>query len=192
MNSSSRNLCRGLTLIELSIAIMMGIATGAMLLQLFNQQLKFLQLYKQQNFLTEEAPLISVYVSRLIGKADGYRLYRNRADALSDTNPMTGNQTQFDAIPARVVVLSFRQPDNTTRTTMLSFENQAGRLGLYYFVLTSVNPTSQPPYADPGVAQWAVTRAASDIRYAMNLGVLQMILTGPNNERITYSGTRQQ
>ena len=44
---------RGFTLVELSVAMMMGMAIGAMVLALFNQQLAFLRVYKAQSFLTE-------------------------------------------------------------------------------------------------------------------------------------------
>ena len=36
--------------------MLMGMATGAMVLALFNQQLAFLKIYRSQNFLTDEAP----------------------------------------------------------------------------------------------------------------------------------------
>ncbi len=77
----------GFTLIELSVAMVMGLAIGAMVLTLFNQQLAFLRIYKAQNFLTEEAPVISMYVSKLVGKADRFRLHDSLNDALSGVNP---------------------------------------------------------------------------------------------------------
>ena len=40
--------------------------------------------------------------------------------------------------------------------------------------------------------QWAVTKAPSNVAFAMSEGVLRMTLTGPNGEQITYSGTMQQ
>ena len=78
-----------------------------MVLALFNQQLAFLKIYRAQNFLTEEAPLISMYVSRLVGKADRFRLHDTVADALAGANP------RLTASP--VVVMNFRQPDGTMR-----------------------------------------------------------------------------
>ena len=72
--------------------MMMGMATGAMVLALFNQQLAFLKIFKAQNFLTDEAPIISMYVSRLVGKADRFRLHDSVADALA------GSQSPADRI----------------------------------------------------------------------------------------------
>lgn len=167
---------KGFTLLELTIVIMVGMTTGAMLLALFNQQLAFLNIYRSQNFLTEEAPVISMYVSRIVGKADRFRLHDSVADALSGSNPRT------TASP--VVVLNFRQPDGSVRATILSFENRNGRNALYYYVV----PTS----GTLGAPQWYVTRSPRAVSFFMEQGVLRMALTGPNFESITYSGTMQQ
>lgn len=167
---------RGFTLVELAIAIMMGLATGTMVLALFNQQLAFLKIFKAQNFLTEEAPIISTYVSRLVGKADRFRLHDSVADALSGTNPRLTESP--------VVVLNFRQPDGTMRATILAFENKGSGLALYYYVV--------PVSGVLGAPLWAVTKAPSKVAFRMDEGVLRMILTGPNLEEIIYSGTMQQ
>lgn len=166
---------RGFTLIELSIAIMMGMATGTMVIALFNQQLAFLKLYKAQSFLTEESPVISMYVSRLVGKADRFRLHDSVADALSGTNP------RLTASP--VVVLNFKQPDGTMRATILSFEDRGSGPALYYYVV--------PVSGVLGAPQWAVTKSPSNVVFTMEQGVLRMALTGPSGEIITYSGTMQ-
>lgn len=176
MKSRFPRLRRGFTLIELSIAMMLGMATGAMLLSLFNQQLAFLKLYKTQNFLTDEAPIISTYVSRLVGRADRFRLHDSVADALS------GTRARLTASP--VVVLNFRQPDGTMRATILSFENRGTGNALYYYVV--------PVTGVLGTPQWAVSKSPRNVSFAMENGILRMTLTGPNGEEITYSGTMQQ
>lgn len=170
---------RGFTLIELSIAMMMGLATGGMVMALFNQQLAFLKIFKAQSFLTEEAPLVSVYVSRIIGKADRFRLYSSVANAAAQTSPQTG------ASP--VVALYFRQMDDPSapfRRTILSFENTAQGPALYYYVVPANGVLTKP--------QWTITKAPKNISFFMEDGVLRMALTGPNDEVITYSGTMQQ
>lgn len=175
---------RGFTLIELSIAITMGVMTGSMVVALFNQQLAFLKIYQKQNFLSEEAPVISLYVSRLVGKADRFRLHDTVADALAGRNP------RLTASP--VVVLNFRQPDGTMRASILSFEDRGAGNALYYYVV----PTS----GVLGAPQWAVTKKPSKVEFSMEQGVLRMALEGPLEpsvpdyvpERIIYSGTMQQ
>lgn len=167
---------RGFTLIEMTIAIMMGLTTGAMVIALFNQQLSFLKIFKTQNFLTEEAPIISMYVSRLVGKADRFRLHDTVANALSGTNP--------HLTESPVAVLNYKQPDGSIRATILSFEDRGSGKALYYYVV--------PVSGVLGAPEWAVTKAPSDVSFSVVTGILKMALTGPNGELITYSGTMQQ
>jgi Tfp pilus assembly protein PilE len=87
MKTTARRIRRGFTLVELSIAVMLGLAIGAMVISLFNQQVAFLKIYQKQTFLTEEAPMISQHVRQLVGKADRFRLHDTVADALAGTNP---------------------------------------------------------------------------------------------------------
>lgn len=171
MKTAFKRFRRGFTLIELSIAMLIGMATGTMVLALFNQQIAFLKVYRAQNFLTDEAPIISMYVSRLIGKADRFRLHDSVADALAGTNPRLTESP--------VVVLNFREPNGSMRAAILSYENRA----LNYYVV--------PVSGVLGAPQWAVTKAPSKVAFSMSEGVLRMTLTGPK-ERITYSGTMQQ
>lgn len=167
---------RGFTLIELTVSIMMGVATAGMVMALFNQQLAFLNIYQKQNFLAEEAPMISLYVSRLVGKADRFRLHDNVADALAGVRTRT--------TPSPVAVLNFRQPDGTIRATILSFERSGTGTALNYYVV--------PVSGLLGAPQWSVTKQPTNVTFSMEQGVLRMALTGPNGELITYSGTMQQ
>ncbi|MFT4175343.1 MAG: hypothetical protein QM627_01690 [Luteolibacter sp.] len=162
---------RGVTLIELTIAILMGMMIVGMLMAVFNQQLTFLKLFRAQNFLIDEAPMISMQVNRLVSKAERFRLHATTADALAGQNATAG--------PAPVLVMNYRQPDGSMRATMLSYENDQL---LYYIVPTS---------AVLGEAQWTVTRRPSDVSFSIEDGVLRMTLTGPAGERIIYSGTVQ-
>ncbi len=176
---------RGFTLIELSVAIMMGMMTGAMVLALFNQQLAFLKEYHKQSFLIEDAPVISMYVSRLVGKADRFRLHDSVADAVGNLRP------RLTASP--VLLMKFRQPNGEMRDSILSFQRLNGRLALYYYAV----PTDRlVPLGDP---QWYITNKPTNVTFAMGTndvlqdqGVLRMTLTGPAGEQITYSGTMQQ
>ncbi len=167
---------RGFTLIELSVAMMIGMAVGSMVLALFNQQLAFLRIYQAQNFITEEAPVVSMYVSRLVGRADRFRLHDSVADALAGSNP------RLTSSP--VVVLNYRQPDATMRASILSFEDLGNGPALNYYVVPVTGVLSDP--------QWSVTTKAAGVEFTLDQGILRMILTGPAGEQITYSGTMQQ
>jgi len=146
-----------------------------MLLALFNQQLAFLKVYQAQNFLNEEAPVINNYVSKLVGRADRFRLHDSLADAKAGVN------ARLTTSP--VVVLNYRQPDGTLRASILSFEDRGTGPALYYYVVPAAGALAAP--------QWAITNKAADVRFAMDQGVLRMVLTGPAGEQITYSGTMQ-
>jgi prepilin-type N-terminal cleavage/methylation domain-containing protein len=176
MKTSRHATRRGFTLIELSVALFMGLMTGSMVLAMFNQQLAFLKIYQTQSFLTEEAPMISMHVGRLVGKADRFRLHDSVGDALTGANP------RLTSSP--VVVLNFRQPDGTMRATLLAFEDRGTGPALYYYVV--------PTNGMLGAPQWAVSNKPAKVEFIMDQGVMRMILTGPAGEQITYSGTMQQ
>jgi hypothetical protein len=176
MSRRFRAVRKGFTLVELSLAIMLGMAIGAMCLALCNQQLAFLRIYRAQNFLTEEAPIISMHVSKLVGKAERFRLHDSLADALSGANPRSA------ASP--VLVLNFRQPDGVIRAGILSFENRNDSLALYYYVV--------PLSGALGTPLWYITKAPTDVVFAVNQGILRMTLSGPNGELVTYSGAMTQ
>lgn len=167
---------RGFTLVELTLAMVAGMAIAAIALILFNQQLVFLRIFGAQGFLTDEAPLVSMHVNKLVGKAERFRLHATVADALSGSNPRT------TASP--VLVLNFRQPDGQLRAAILAFENLGSGPALYYYLV--------PLTGTLGTPQWFITKKPQDVSFAVENGILRMTLTGPNGERITYSGTMGQ
>lgn len=176
MKTMIRSFRRGFTLIEMSIAIMLGLAIGTMVISLFNQQIAFLKIYQAQSFLTEEAPMISQHVRQLVGKADRFRLHDSVSDALAGSNP------RLTSSP--VLLLNFRQPDGTMRASIMAFQNLGSGNALYYYVV--------PNNGVLGAPQWAISKKPSNVQFAMDQGVLRMTITGPNNEQITYSGTMQK
>lgn len=176
MKTTARRIRRGFTLVEMSIAIMLGLAIGTMVISLFNQQVAFLKIYQKQTFLTEEAPMISQHVRQLVGKADRFRLHDTVADALAGTNP------RLTASP--VLLLNFRQPDGTMRASILAFQNLGTGNGLYYYVVPNTGVLGSP--------QWAISKKPKSVQFSMDQGVLRMTIIGPNDEQITYSGTMQK
>jgi hypothetical protein len=166
----------GFTLLELTMATVVGMTVSAMVLALSNQQLAFLKIYRTQDFLSQEAPVISMYVSKIIGKAERFRLHDSVSDALAARNPRL--------TPSPVLLLNFRQPDGTMRASILSFENRGSGPALYYYVVPNSGVLGEP--------QWFLTNRPANVQFTMEQGILRMVLTGPQNERITYSGTMQQ
>lgn len=176
MKNSFRARHSGFTLLELTIATFIGLAVASMTLTLVNQQFAFLRIYGAQSFLSEEAPIISGYVAKLIGQSSRYRLHNNITDATAGTNMVMTN--------APVIVLNFQQPDGTMKASILAFQNLGSGSALYYYIVPASGTLGSP--------QWAVTRKPTDVRFSIETGVLRMRLTGPAGEQVTYSGNMQR
>ena len=175
MKTAIRKIRRGVTILEMTVVMMMGIMIGTMVLAILNQQLAFLRIFRVQNFTTEEAPMISLYMNRLIGKADRFRLHATIADALAGTNVQTTSSP--------VCVLNFRQPNGDMRASILSFETLNGESSLNYYVVPESGPL--------GDAEWSITERAANVEFFMEQGILRTTLTGPEGEQLTYSGAMQ-
>lgn len=168
---------KGMTLVELALALSLGIAISGLIMVLVNQQLSFLRIFRIQSFLVDEAPMISMHVGRMAGKADRFRLHASVADALAGRDPRLSDSP--------VLLMTFLQPDGTNRSTILAFETVGGGKALnYYLVPTGASPSL-------GAAQWAITRKAEDIKFSVEQGVLRMTIKGAAGEQIIYSGTMQ-
>lgn len=166
---------RGFTLVELSVGMVTGIALATMLLALVNQQVAFLRIFNAQSFLTTEAPLINNYLARVIGSAEGYRLYESIDDLVAGAPPVMED--------APVLMLRFREPDGTFRASVISFENPGTGQGLYYRLVTSAGVLRAP--------DWAVSRRPANVDFSIVQGILRVTITGPAGEEIVYSGTQQ-
>lgn len=169
---------RGFTLVELSLALAVGLILSSLVLALANQQFAFLRIFNTQRFLVEEAPMIGLYVGRIAGKADGFRLHASVDDALSQRD------ARLEDSP--VMLMNFRQPDGTERKALLAFETRDDRSQLNYYMV----PESPSPLL--GEPQWSVSKNVAGVSFSIERGVLRMELTGPAGEKITYSGTMQQ
>lgn len=172
MKTTVQKIRRGFTLLELTVAMMVGMTVGAMVLAMLNQQVAFLRIFRAQSFLNEEAPIISHHVSKLLLSAERFRLHASVADALAGTNPRLTNSP--------VCVLNFRQPNGTMRAGILSYENRGQGNALFYYVVPVSGVLSAP--------QWTVTRAPTNVTFFVESGILRTRLTGPAGEEITFSG----
>ena len=167
---------RGYTLVELTLAMSVGMMGAAISLMLFNQQMNFLRIFRAQDFLVREAPLISNYVVRVIGSAEGYQLFTDIGSLQAGDSAVLED--------AQVLVLRFMESDGTEKASILSFEDhpEMGE-GLYYRLV--------PPSGVVGDPDWAITKEPLGVKFAVEQGVLRMTLSGPNGEELVYSGTQQ-
>ncbi len=104
--------------------------------------------------------MISNYVSKMVGRADRFRLHDSLAAALANENVRT------TASP--VVVLNYRQPDGSMRASILAFQNLGSGPALYYYVVDAAGGIGTP--------QWTVTRRPSDVSFLMENGILRMVV----------------
>jgi type II secretory pathway component PulJ len=175
MKNVVRSARRGYTLVELTLAMSVGMMVAAISLMLFNQQMNFLRIFRAQDFLVREAPLISNYVVRVIGSAEGYQLYRNMSSLQAGEGAVLED--------AKVLVLRFMEADGTEKASILSFEDPGTGPGLYYRLIPASGVVGSP--------DWAITKEPTDVRFAVEEGILRMRLSGPNGEELVYSGTQQ-
>jgi hypothetical protein len=164
---------KGFTLLELSLAMVIGMTIGSIVLAMLNQQIAFLRIFKAQSFLNEEAPIINNHISKLLLNAERFRLHASLDDALSGANPRLTDSP--------VAVLNFRQPDGEIRAGILSFEDRGSGDTLYYYVVPTSGALSEP--------QWAVTDKPLDVDFFVEAGIIRVRLTGPAGEEITFSGS---
>lgn len=165
----------GYTLVELSLAMSVGMMVAAISLMLFNQQMNFLRIFRAQDFLVREAPLVSNYIVRVMGSAEGYQLFTDMASLQAGDSAVLED--------AKVLVLRFIESDGTEKASILSFEDPGTGPGLYYRLV--------PDSGVVGGPDWAITKEPLDVTFAVEQGILRMTLSGPNGEELVYSGTQQ-
>jgi hypothetical protein len=166
---------RGYTLIELTMAMSVGIIISAIMMSLVNQQLAFLKIFRAQNFLVTEAPMLNNYMVKVIGNADSYRLYASVEDLVAGRAQVMAD--------APVIMLRFKEPNGTFRASVLSFENPGTGSGLYYRMVNSSGVLGTP--------SWALSKRPTNVRFSIEQGILRVRVSGPNGEQVIYSGAMQ-
>jgi prepilin-type N-terminal cleavage/methylation domain-containing protein len=176
MKTNRRQWKRGYTLIELTAAMAIGLAVAAMTLSLAMQQFSFLRIFRAQEFLTYEAPVINNFVVKLISQADGFRIHESVSDGELGISPVLEDGS--------VLVLIHKQPDGGVRESALAYTDPGGAgAGLYYYFVAADGSFGAP--------QWAVSTKPTEVIFFVQEGILRMRLTGPNGEELTYSGANQ-
>ncbi len=170
--ASKRNL--GFTLIEMSLAIALTLGIAMAVIGMLQQQISFSSLLARFQFLREDAPQINTLMANIINKADSYRIFASRANAIAATGAIqTGG---------RALRLRLREPDGTAAHAIIAFESHEGknRLNFYY------RPNGQTSW--PTTPSWVISSRPTLVDFANNTGILLITMTGPNEEQITYAG----
>jgi hypothetical protein len=159
----------------MTIAITIGLMVAIMALTLVNQQIAFTRIFNTQSFLTNEAPMISETLAKICSRADGFRLYGSKSNALAGTGAVMTDAT--------VAELRFRTADGNLQRALLSWEDPGSGSVLNYYLVSSGGTIGTP--------NLQVTGKPSQVRFGIEGGLLRVRLTGPSGEEITYCATTQ-
>ncbi|MEM1086075.1 MAG: hypothetical protein AAGI48_18335, partial [Verrucomicrobiota bacterium] len=75
------------------------------------------------------------------------------------------------------------EADGSMRASILSFEDPGTGAGLYYTMIPDSGIITGP--------DWALSKQPTLVSFAIDQGVLRMLVAGPNGEELIYSGTQQ-
>lgn len=166
----------GMTLIELSIAIMVAMGLAVASMAMLSQQLSFTRMVQNQTFLLEDCPSINNTLSRMLGRVDSYRIYPDVAKAKAGgAAVLTGG---------KALLLSYRDSLDRVSRVIVAAENlNTGRVRLGVYLLSGNTWGANP--------EWIISTQAAAADFFVENGVLRVRLTGPNDEQITYSGHTQ-
>lgn len=164
----------GYTLIEMTLALALSMGIASAIVALLQQQVSFTRVLSNFQFLRDEAPQVNTLLANLINKADSYRLYTNRTNAMASTGAVNSN--------GRALRLRFRNPDGTSSNAIISFEELSGKkqLNFYYRGPSDAGWPSSP--------SWTITSRPALVDFSNNTGILLIAMTGPNGEEITFAG----
>lgn len=119
----------GFTLIELTVAMMVGLMTASVALTLFNQQMAFFGVIRDQQFMIREAPVINSMLNTLISKASALNV-----DETNKTLTLTYINPKDNSISTATIVFN-----NGT----LSYQNTGGST---WDLTTKLDPTNGIAY----------------------------------------------
>jgi len=166
----------GVTLLEMTVAIGIGLLIASAGMGLLSQQYAFTRFLQQHEFLLDEAPQLDNLLSRILSKSDAYRVYTDRGAAVS------GNDAVLSG--GKALMLAFRDPNNVYRYALIAFEEDEDGKELGFYNLTAAGTWSEEP-------DWALSRRVEDVEFFIENGVLRVRITGPAQESIIYSGHTQ-
>ena len=160
----------GFTLIEISIAMAIMLILGVTLILMLQGHVRFLEMFRQQAFLSAEAPKIGNLLGRIMNQADHFFVYATTDDAMAETDPIL--------TPGTAVRLFFKSPDQVTTSGVIAVVNDAGDYSLRYY--------SQPP---DDTQFWDISTRIEGANFLSDQGILSITLLGPSGEVITYHGS---
>ena len=179
----SSNIKKGFTLVEMTVAILVGLMISAAALSLMNNQILTFNILKTQNFLVAEAPQINNTLNRIVSRGSFARLYPSFEDATASTNP-----TLTDADTLLLVFPSTQQSGAALEAPsfgVIAFDEPNNNLD-YYPVADLASLNALDPDNSP---HWNISNQVANINYFIQNGVLRIRVTGPHGGSIIYTNT---
>src|SRR5690606_4909292 len=152
MKRSPSSRSRGFTLVEMSLALSLTLGIAATIVVLLQQQVSFVGMISRFQFLREEAPQINTLLATLLNKADSYRIYSNREQAVSGSGAVNRD--------GRALRLRFRNPDGSQSHAIVAFEEQEGRNRLNFY-FRKENQASWP-----NAPSWTISALPSAVDFS--------------------------
>jgi hypothetical protein len=160
----------GFTLLEMSTAMSMLVVLGIALVTMMQQHMMFMNFFRQQSFLTSEAPQIGNLLARILNEADHYFVYASKEDALAAGAPVLSG--------GHALRLFFKSPTDETVERLIAVESVTGGKMLNFY--------GWKP--DGTATSWTISKKIQNAEFLSTGGILNITLTGPNGEEITYGG----
>jgi len=174
----------GYTLVELTVAVLIGMMIAIITLTLFNTQLASFGVLRTQDFMMREAPQVNSILNKLIPKADSLLVYNNASEVKTGTPVKSGG---------KAVLLRFRGPGINqsthqliTRYAVVAFEKPNGADLGDLNVYSNLSNLSTSDFTSPS---WKISTEVKDASFFIENGVLRIRLTGPNDGEIIYSAS---
>jgi len=173
---------RAFTLVELTVAILIGLMIATITLTLFNQQLASFNILRTQNFMVREAPQINTTLNKIIPSADSFLIYAKADDVKSGTPVTSGGKAialRFDGSN----IATTADSELSKSFSVISFDASKGDLNYYAGLsqLSAFDPTTTP--------SWKISTQVKNATFFLENGVLRITLTGKNDGEITYSAS---
>jgi hypothetical protein len=148
------------------LLVVLGIAIVTML----QQHMQFLKFFRQQSFLTTEAPQIGNLLARILNDADHYFVYASKDDAIAAGLPVLNG--------GHALRLFFKSPTDEIVERLIAVETVTGGKSLNFYGWK----------ADGTATSWSISKKIQDAEFLSTDGILNITLKGPNGEEVTYGG----
>ncbi|HRX53178.1 MAG: hypothetical protein R3F31_25500 [Verrucomicrobiales bacterium] len=166
--------CRGLSLMEVTLAMVLTIIIATVAVGMIAQQVAFMSLMRAFSFLRDEAPVVNSHVVKLFSRAETYRIFASKEAGIAGVGAVNSQ--------GKAAWMRFNNPDGTSEEAVVAFEGTGQNAALNYYYKDPVSGWGTSP-------NWTITSSVSNVTFSDSSGVLLITLTGPAGEELTYVAT---